>query len=79
MKQETKSAQADDHVAAAERMQDEIIRKMTPARRLEVARGLYETAWKLKAAGLRHQHPDWSEEQVLAKVRRVFLTGYAGA
>jgi hypothetical protein len=68
-----------DHVSAAERMQNEIIRKMTPARRLEVARGLYETAWKLKTAGLRQQHPDWSEEQVLAKVRRVFVTGYAGA
>ena len=69
----------EDHVLAAARMQDDIIRKMTPARRLEVARGLYETAWKLKAAGLRHQHPDWPEEQILAKVRRVFLTGYAGA
>ena len=69
----------EDHTLAAERVQDEIIRKMTPARRLEVARGLYETAWKLKAAGLRQQHPDWPEEQILAKVRRVFLTGYAGA
>jgi len=68
-----------DHVLAAEHMQNGIIRKMTPARRLEVARGLYEMAWKLKADGLRQQHPDWSEEQVLAKVRRVFLTGYAGA
>jgi len=70
---------SEDHVLAAARMQDDIIRKMTPARRLEVARGLYETAWKLKAAGLRHQHPDWPEEQILANVRRVFLTGYAGA
>jgi hypothetical protein len=69
----------DDHALTAERMQDEIIRKMSPARRLEVARGLYETAWKLKADGLRQQHPDWPEEQILAKVRRVFLTGYAGA
>jgi hypothetical protein len=69
----------DDHALAAERVQEEIIRKMTPARRLEVARGLYKTALKLKAAGLRHLNPDWPEEQILAKVRRVFLTGYAGS
>lgn len=26
----------------------------------------------------RIQHPDWTEEQVLARVRRIFITGYAG-
>jgi len=68
-----------DHVSAAGRVQEELIRAMTPGRRLEVARELYETAWQLKAAGLRREHPDWSENDVLAKLRRVFLTGYAGA
>lgn len=63
----------------AERMQDEIIRRMTPARRLDVARELYETAWQLKWAGVKRQHPEWHEQEVFAKVRRVFLTGYAGA
>jgi hypothetical protein len=52
---------------------------MTPGRRLQVASELYEMAWKLKAAGLRRQHPAWPEEQIFAKVRRVFITGYAGA
>jgi hypothetical protein len=52
---------------------------MGPGRRLEVAQELYETAWQLKVAGLRREHPDWSEEDIFAKVRRVFLTGYAGA
>lgn len=67
------------HVRQAERAQDEILRSMSPARRLEVARELYETAWQIKAAGLRRQHPDWPEELLLAKLRRVFVTGYAGA
>lgn len=67
------------HSGDAERIQDEIIRKMTPARRLEVARELYETAWQLKWAGVKRQHPGWNDQEIFAKVRRVFLTGYAGA
>ena len=67
------------HIRNAEKLQDELIRKMTPGRRLEIARNLYEMAWNLKRAGLRTQHPEWSEQQIAAKLRRVFLTGYAGA
>jgi hypothetical protein len=69
----------DDHLSRAQQKQDDIIRSMTPARRLEVARELYHTAWNLKLAALRRQHPEWSDAEVSAKVRRVFLTGYAGA
>ena len=65
--------------SAAERKQDEILRRMTPARRLEIARELYETAWNLKWAGVKRQHPGWPDQEIFAKVRRVFLTGYAGA
>lgn len=63
----------------AERKQDEILRCMTPARRLEIARELYETAWNLKWAGVKRQHPEWPDQEIFAKVRRIFLTGYAGA
>jgi hypothetical protein len=66
-------------VRRAEQAQEEIIRTMSPGRRLEVARELYETAWQVKAAGLRREHPEWPEELLLAKLRRVFVTGYAGA
>lgn len=66
-------------LSSAESKQDDIIRGMTPARRLEVARELYDTAWNLKMAVIRRQHPEWPDEEVFAKVRRVFLTGYAGA
>ena len=69
------------HVHRAEQAQDEILRVMSPGRRLQIAQELYdyETAWQIKAAGLCHQHPDWPEELLLAKLRRVFVTGYAGA
>lgn len=67
------------HVRRAAQTQDEIIRTMGPARRLELAQELYETAWQVKAAGLRREYPDWPEELILAKLRRVFVTGYAGA
>jgi len=68
-----------DHAAAAEKLQDELIRRMTPARRLEIARGLYETAWRIKEAALRQQFPDWPEEQLQARLRHIFVTGHAGA
>jgi hypothetical protein len=67
------------HVRRAQTVQDDIIRAMSPGRRLQVAQELYETAWQIKVAGLRREHPEWSEQSILAKVRRVFLTGYAGA
>jgi len=66
-------------LSSAEHKQDDIIRGMTPERRLEVSRELYDTAWNLKLAAVKRQHPDWPDKQVFAKVRRVFLTGYAGA
>ena len=67
------------HLTNAEQLQNELIRRMTPGRRLEIAHELYRTAWQLKEAGLRRQYPDWSEEEIRAKCRRVFVTGYAGA
>jgi hypothetical protein len=67
------------HVREAEQHQAELIRAMTPFRRLEIAREMYDTAWKIKSAGLQAQHPDWSPGEVAAAVRRIFLTGYAGA
>lgn len=68
-----------DHSRRAEDAQDEILRSLSPGRRLQIARELYETAWQIKAAGLRREHPDWPEERVMGKLRRVFVTGYAGA
>jgi hypothetical protein len=38
-----------------------------------LAERLYWSARKMKAAGLRAQHPDWPEERVCAEVRQIFL------
>jgi hypothetical protein len=50
-----------------------VLRAMPGERRLKVAEQLYWMARKLKTAGVRSQHPDWSEEQVKAEVNRIFL------
>jgi hypothetical protein len=68
----------ESHQDKAEALQRELIRKMTPKERLSSAFALYQTAWEIKQSGLRSLHPDWSEEQILARTRRAFLTGYAG-
>lgn len=49
-----------------------IYRRMTPERRLALAEQMYWSARKLKAAGLRRQHPKWSEQQLNDEVRRIF-------
>ncbi|HWU43278.1 MAG TPA: hypothetical protein VN132_07570 [Bdellovibrio sp.] len=49
---------------------------MSATRKWETARTLYETAWELKASGIRMQNPSWSEERVQDAVRRIFLYGH---
>ncbi len=46
---------------------------MTPGEKLRLAERLWFDARKLKAAGLRAQHPDWTEEQIEEKLREIFL------
>ena len=45
---------------------------MTGAQRLRLAERLYWSARKLKAAGLRQQHPDWPEACGNEEVRLIF-------
>ena len=52
--------------------QIEILRAMSGLERLKVAGWLYWSARKMKAAGVRAQHPDWPETQVEAEMRRIF-------
>lgn len=50
-----------------------IIQAMSPAQKLRAAEQLYHSARQLKAAALRAQHPDWSDETVRRAVREIFL------
>lgn len=52
--------------------QVEILRRMTPEQKLRAAERLYWSARELKAAWLRHEHPEWTEEQVEKAVRDAF-------
>ena len=49
------------------------LQRMSPNERWCVARQLYWTMRRHKAAFLQSQHPDWSEKQVGEEVRRIFL------
>jgi len=53
--------------------QKRIYESMTSEQKLKIALDLYHYAWDLKAAGLKAQHPDWSERQIQEKVREIFL------
>jgi hypothetical protein len=50
-----------------------MLRGMSGERRLILAEEMFWAARELKAAGVRWQHPEWSEEQVTAEVNRIFL------
>jgi Rv0078B-related antitoxin len=50
-----------------------ILQSLSPAQKLRAAERLYHSARQLKAAALRAQHPDWTEEAILQAVRQIFL------
>ena len=56
-----------------QKIQDEILRKMTPQQKLEVAMNLYYSARELKSAWIRQLHEDWSDQQVEEAVREIFV------
>ncbi len=53
--------------------QIKIFKKMSPAKKLELAGDLYYSARELKTAAIRKHHPEWTEKEVVKKVREIFL------
>lgn len=49
------------------------LRRMSGAQKLRTAFQMYWGARKIKAARLRQQNPDWSEDQVRQRVREIFM------
>lgn len=49
----------------------ELLRAMTPARKLAVMNSLIGQAWDLRAAGLRITQPELSEDEVRILARRL--------
>jgi Spy/CpxP family protein refolding chaperone len=61
------------HVHKAEQVQRDIIRQMTPARRLELAVAMQQQMRALMDAGLRHAHPELSTEERRREIARRIL------
>lgn len=53
--------------------QQKTFKDMSPEKKLKLALDLYYSARMLKEAGLKQQHPDWSESQIKEKTREFFL------
>jgi len=53
--------------------QIELYRLMSPSQKLRIALRLYCSAWQLKEAGLRLDHPDWTEKELQEKTKEIFL------
>ena len=49
------------------------VQAMSPAQKLRAAERLYHSARQLKAAALRAQHADWTDEAIRQAVRQIFL------
>jgi len=47
-----------------------IYQQKTPTERLEIGFSMWRAARKLAEAGVRHQHPDWSDHDVTREVAR---------
>jgi hypothetical protein len=54
-----------------ETMQLEIRRRMTAEQRLQVAFELSDTCHQLRRAGIKRDHPDWSERQIILELFRL--------
>jgi hypothetical protein len=60
----------DDHLA-------EVLRKRSPSERMAMIAAANRTARLLAAAGVRYQHPEWSDAHVHAEVIRRVCGGTA--
>ncbi len=52
-----------------------VLRNKTPAQKIAMVAAAHRTARMLARAGVRHLHPDWSEEQIQLEVLRRMTRG----
>ena len=63
-----------DTTSEAQAVQDEILRAMTGEQRMILAFEMSLFARELARAGIRHEHPDWTEDRVARElIRLAFL------
>lgn len=54
-------------------LQKKIYQSMPPEKKLRIALRLYDSARRLKAAALLHDHPTWTDQEIQKEVREIFL------
>ncbi len=62
-----------DYDDKAEKIRFNIYKNMTSIQKWQVLQDLRATAWTIKYAAIRQQHPDWTDKQVEEKVKEIFL------
>lgn len=60
-----------DTSAEASRVQLDVYRAMSPARRLELALTMSDELMAVTTAGIRHRHPDFTDDEVLRELHRI--------
>ncbi len=53
----------------------DVLRRKTPAEKIQMIAAAHRTARQLIGAGVRHQHPDWDDARVEAEVLRRLTRG----
>ena len=59
-------------MSIASDLQDLLVRAMTPEQKIRRSEAMRAMAWELKAAWIRDQHPELSEDAVQDRVRAIF-------
>ncbi|OGO53903.1 MAG: hypothetical protein A2Z32_02775 [Chloroflexi bacterium RBG_16_69_14] len=62
-----------DTLVAARERQRETFRRMTPEQRLAVAAEMSDEIRAVAEAGIRHRHPDYSDDEVRAALVAILL------
>jgi len=53
----------------------EILRRKTPAERLQIGFGMWTSAWNMLTVHLHKTHPEWNRERVAKEVARRLSRG----
>ena len=62
--------QPSPHIEVLDEQIASILREKTPAQKVAMIADAHRTARILARAGVRHLHPDWTEEQIQREVLR---------
>jgi hypothetical protein len=64
-----------DQIGVMDEAIAKVLRKKTPAERIEMAAGYHRLVRGLIEGGLRTKHPDWDDARIAAEVARRMMRG----